>query len=95
MLAHHLLGVKRVLVLAHTECGMASRTDEQVHEVVRERSGIDSRSLEFQTIEDQQAALVHDVQRVRSSPYLAPGLPVLGGVYDVRSGAVRVTVPEA
>lgn len=93
VLAHHLLGVERVVVLAHTDCGMASRSEEQVHEAVRDSAGVDTRSVEFAMIADQEAALAHDVQRVRSSPYLRPGLPVLGGVYDVRTGAVRVTVP--
>jgi carbonic anhydrase len=93
VLAHHLLGVERVVVLAHTDCGMAGATDAQVHAVVSERSGVDSRSLDFFTIGDQQAALERDVQRVRSSPYLPAGMPVVGGVYDVRTGAVSIRVP--
>ena len=93
VLAHHLLGVDRVLVLAHTDCGMAKASDAQVHAVIRERSGVDSRSVDFATIADQEATLVHDVQRVRSSPYLPAGMPVAGGVYAVDTGAVTVTVP--
>ncbi len=92
VLAHHLLGVERVMVLAHTDCGMAKVTDDQVHEAVRARSGIDSRSLAFQTITDQAAALVGDVQRVRSSPYLPDGMPVAGGIFDVHTGAVSLVV---
>ena len=92
VLAHHLLGVERVVVLAHTDCGMAKVTDDQVHEAVRARSGIDSRSLQFQTISDQATALVGDVQRVRSSPYLPAGMPVAGGIFDVHTGAVTLVV---
>jgi len=92
VLAHHLLGVDRVMVVAHTDCGMAKTDDEAVHEAIRRRTGIDSRSMEFHTIADQEAALERDVQRVRSSPYLPGGMPVVGGVYDVRTGAVVLTV---
>jgi len=92
VLAHHLLGVERVMVLAHTECAMAQTRDELVHAAVWERSGVDSRSLEFHTFDDQAAALERDVQRVRSSPYLPARTPVVGGVYDVRTGAVSLTV---
>lgn len=92
VLAHHLLGVDRVVVVAHTDCGMARTDDAHVHETIRERTGIDSRSVDFQTIADQQAALEFDVQRVRSSPYLADGMPVVGGVYDVHTGALDLTV---
>ena len=92
VLAHHLLGVERVLVLPHTDCGMAKATDALVHETIRERAGVDSRSLDFQTIADQRATLEHDVQRIRSSPYLPDAMPVLGAVYDVRSGRLTVEV---
>lgn len=92
VLAHHLLGVERVLVLAHTDCAMASTRDDVVHSVVRRRSGVDSRSMEFHTFDDQEAALEHDVQRVRSSPYLPDRMPVAGGIYDVHTGAVSLTV---
>jgi carbonic anhydrase len=93
VVATHLLGVERVLVMEHTDCGMTKVTDEQAHEVIRERSGIDARSLELGTIGDQRARLAQDVQRVRSSPYLPTGLPVLGCLYDVRTGRVEVVVP--
>ncbi|HZB50046.1 MAG TPA: carbonic anhydrase [Mycobacteriales bacterium] len=94
VLAVHLLGVDRVMVVAHTDCRMSSVTDEEVHAAIAEGAGIDTRSLDFRTIADQRATLAGDVQRVRSSPYLPPGLPVLGCVYDVRTGRLEVAVPE-
>jgi carbonic anhydrase len=88
VLATHLLGVDRVLVVEHTECRMASATAEQVHQQIKEASGIDSRSLEFGLMDDQLASLRHDVQRVRSSPYLPGGVEVGGFLYDVRTGTL-------
>ena len=93
VVAVHLLGVERVMVVAHTDCRMATVTDEQVHEAIRERTGIDTRSLQFGTMDDQRAALAADVQRISSSPYLPADLPVLGCSYDVRSGRLEVVVP--
>ena len=57
VLATHLLGVNRVLVVEHTECKMASATEEQVHEQIRTEFGIDTRSLDFQLMDDQLASL--------------------------------------
>lgn len=94
VLAVHLLGVDRVMVVAHTDCRMASVTDEQVHEAISSQSGLDTRSLEFRTITDQVEALRGDVQKVRSSPYLPAGLPVVGAVYDVKTGRLEVAVPD-
>ena len=93
VLATHLLGVERVLVVEHTECKMASATDEQVHEQILGSAGIDTRSLVFETMPDQLSTLAQDVQRVRSSPFLPPGLEVAGFLYDVRTGALTLTVP--
>ena len=94
VLAHHLLGVDRVLVAEHTDCGMTKVSDDEAHEVIRERSGMDTRSLEFRTIPDQQACLRLDVQRIRSFPYLPTGMPVIGCLYDVHSGRLEVVVPQ-
>ena len=95
VLAVHLLGVERVMVVAHTDCRMAKVTDEQAHAAILEQSGVDTRSLEFRTMSDQLAELAGDVQRIRSSPYLPAGLPVIGCRYDVSTGEVEVVVPPA
>lgn len=91
VLAHYLLGVDRVLVLAHTDCGMTKNTDSDVHAKVLAQ-GVDSRSIDFRTISDQRTTLVHDVQRIRSWPFLPPKMPVAGGIYDVRTGAIELVV---
>ncbi|MDT7577772.1 MAG: carbonic anhydrase [Pseudonocardiales bacterium] len=93
VLAVHLLGVRRVMVVAHTDCRMSKQTDAAVHEAIRAESGIDTRSLEFGTVDDQQRVLHEDVQRIRSSPYLPAGLPVIGCIYDVARGRLDVRVP--
>jgi carbonic anhydrase len=89
VLATHLLGVTRVLVVEHTECKMASATEEQVHEQIQSDFGIDTRSLNFKVMDDQLASIKRDVQRVRSSPYLPKDLEVGGFLLDVRTGLLR------
>jgi carbonic anhydrase len=93
VLAVHLLGVDRVMVVVHTDCRMTKVNDAQVHRQILAGSGLDTRSLDFRTIEDQREALQGDVQKIRSSPYLPAGLPVLGCVYDVDTGRLEVAVP--
>ncbi len=94
VLAVHLLGVERIMVVAHTDCRMSSVTDEDVHREISRSAGIDTRSLDFQTIRDQAATLAVDVQRIRSSPYLPAGFPVAGCIYNVRTGRLEVAVPD-
>jgi Carbonic anhydrase len=85
VLAVFLLGVKRVLVMPHTDCGMTKVTDADVHELTA-RGGVDTRSIDFHTIPSQEEALRHDLIKIRSSPFLPPGTPVGGALYDVRTG---------
>ncbi|MER6006939.1 beta-class carbonic anhydrase [Nonomuraea sp. NPDC051941] len=85
VLAVYLLGVERVLVMPHTDCGMAKVTDPDVHALTQER-GVDTRSLEFHTVPDQTEALRHDLTRIRTSPFLPEGMPIAGAIYDVRTG---------
>jgi len=87
VLATYLLGVRRVMVIAHTDCRMVGGTDEDVHRAIEASGGPDTRSLAFQVTTDAEATLGHDVQRIRSSPYLQ-GVEAGGFVYDVRTGRV-------
>jgi carbonic anhydrase len=86
VLAVHLLGVDRVLVMPHTGCRMAGPTEEEIHYSIAEQSGLDTRSLEFRTTTDQLATLRDDLQRLRSFPWIPAGVAVAGAVYDVETG---------
>lgn len=86
VLANHLLGVNRVLVMPHTECRMASAEEEQVHEAIFAASGINSRGIEIRTSTDQLGALKTDVTRVRAYPLLSKTIVVGGAIFDVHSG---------
>ena len=85
VLATHLLGVERVLVVPHTRCRMAQTTEDEIHAVILEH-GVDTRSLEFRTDPDQLGALRTDLRRIRSYPLLPAGLLVGGALYDVATG---------
>ncbi len=91
--AVHLLGVDRVLVVAHTACAMASVEPHQLHARIAEASGMDTRSLDLRPSTDQLGTLTADVQRIRSWPYLPTRLPVGGALYDVDIGRVDLVVP--
>lgn len=85
VLASYLLGVERVMVVAHTDCRMAAESEDAVHAAVEEAGGPDTRSLAFLVADDQEETVRDDVQRIRSYPYL-PRLEVGGFLYDVDSG---------
>lgn len=89
ILAGYLLGVHRVLVMPHTDCRMAGTSEVAIHEGIAAEYGVDTRSLEFHTVQDQRAALARDVQRIRSHPLLPPGIVVGGAIYCVTTGLLE------
>ena len=92
LLATYLLEVKRVLVMPHTDCRMASGTEEQIHQALFDASGIDTRSIEIRTVTDQVAALKEDVASIQNYPLLPKDLEVVGAIFDVKSGELRKVV---
>ena len=86
VLATHLLGVNRVLVMPHTDCRMASTDQDGIHEAISKKSGVDTRSLDFQTTTDQRSALLKDIAKIESFPLLHDEVKVMGAIYDVKSG---------
>jgi len=88
VLATHLLGVNRVLVMPHTDCRMASGEEHEIHAAIKEKSGIDTRSIEIRTVKDQKKALLTDITRIETYPLLAPNLKVMGAIFNVTDGTL-------
>src|SRR5436309_1288505 len=57
VLASYLLGVDRLMVIAHTNCRMATGSEDDVHIAIRQAGGPDTRSLAFLVTDDQEATI--------------------------------------
>jgi carbonic anhydrase len=84
ILAVHLLGVERILVVPHTRCGTLGEQDA-IKDAIRGNGGPGNVDLDLLTTTDQTETLRGDLELLRSSPYLA-GVDVAGAVYDVDTG---------
>lgn len=84
-LSSHVLGVDTVVVMQHTGCGLAGKTDDEL----RSLTGAD---LGFFPIDDHAAALREDIEFLASTPYLTPLQVIAGFIYDVTSGEVDAIV---
>ena len=89
ILATTLLNVSKVLVMPHTDCRMASGTEEQIHATILERSGIDTRSVEIRTVSDQLSALKSDLVRIKQFPLLPKDIEIVGAIYNVKTGELK------
>jgi carbonic anhydrase len=84
VLAAHLLGVDRVMVVAHTDCRMTG-TEEGVRTAMRDAGAPDTSGLDFLVTSDQDASVRDDVELLRSSPFLTH-VRIGGFRYDVETG---------
>lgn len=85
VLARYLLGVDRVMVIAHTDCRMVAGSPDEIHRAIREAGGPDTGDLAFVTSTGPGESVAADVERIRSFGRLE-GLAVGGFVYDVKTG---------
>jgi hypothetical protein len=80
VLALYLLGVDRAMVIAHTDCRMATGSEDDVHAAVSEAGGPDTHSLALLVTSDPKATVRAD----------APARPVVALPHHV-SGRIRRT----
>ncbi len=92
VLGVHLLQVRRILVVPHTRCAMASSTLEELRQRVGESAGQDASWQQFGVVADQRGALRDDVRTVHSHPLIPDTVPVGGFLYDVDTGLLEQLV---
>ena len=85
VIARYLLGVGRLMVIAHTDCRMVAESDDELRRAIREAGGPETSDLSLSTSSDQAESVCADVERVRSFGRLE-ALQVGGFVYDVATG---------
>ena len=87
-----LLQVKRVMVVEHTRCAMASQSEEKLHERIGEHTGSDATWMTLGAITDQEKTVRADVHRITSHPLIGADIKVGGFVYDVDTGLLQPVV---
>jgi carbonic anhydrase len=85
VVARHLLGVERLMVIAHTDCRMVATDDDALRQAIAGAGGPDTGDLAFRTTPSQESALREDLARIESFHRLSD-LTVGGFLYDVGTG---------
>ena len=72
VLGVNLLGVNRVLLVQHTRCAMASKSERELLMDISEAAGVDASWLDLGAIEQQRLSIIEDAPgsyvKVRSEP---------------------------
>jgi carbonic anhydrase len=86
ILGVNLLRVRRILVVCHTRCAMATSDDAGMRERIASASGRDASSLSVGATTDQEGRLRADVALLAGHPLIAGRAEVGGFSYDVDTG---------
>ncbi|HEX9050841.1 MAG TPA: carbonic anhydrase [Anaeromyxobacter sp.] len=86
---------QEIIVVAHTDCGVARVTDAELRRVMRARGVADGAIPEdvagfFGLVPDVEAAARETVRAIRSAPYLPRHLPVHAVLMDIHTGALKL-----
>jgi carbonic anhydrase len=84
VISHHLLGTEEAVVVGHTDCGMLTFTNADLHE----KLGPESESFDFQPFPDVAERVRQSVETIRSHPLLPDSFGATGFVYDVHTGRI-------
>jgi carbonic anhydrase len=85
VISHHLLGTQEAIVIGHTDCGMLTFTNDDIHA----KLGPESESIDFQPFPDVDARVRQSVETIRSAPLLPDSFAATGFVYDVTTGKLN------
>ena len=84
VISHHLLGTEEALVIGHTDCGMLTFTNADLHE----KLGPEAEGIDFQPFPDVADRVRQSVEAIRSNPLLPGSFGATGFVYDVHTGRI-------
>lgn len=94
LVSQRILGTREVVVIHHTDCGMAGLREEEVTRDIEDETGLVP-PFALGAFGDLEQHVRDSVMKIRDNPLLPAG-DVRGFVYDVGTGALReVPTPPA
>ena len=94
LVSHYLLGTEEFMVINHTDCGLMHTTEQDLRTRIQNRAGTAAIApaffYAFQNIEEN---VRHQLQKLRTHPWIPEKVAVRGCVYDVGTGLLREIKP--
>jgi carbonic anhydrase len=88
VISQRLLGTSAIAVVHHTDCGMLTFENEDVHAKVQEDLGADASDIDFMPFGDLEQSVRDDVDFLEQSPLIAEDTEIRGFVYNVETRRV-------
>ena len=90
LVSHYLLGTQEFMVINHTDCGLMNASEEELRTRIQNHTGTAAIApaffYSFRNIDEN---VRHQLQKLRTHPWIPREIAVRGFVYDVASGLLR------
>ncbi len=90
LVSHYLLGTEEFMVINHTDCGLMHTTEEDLRRRIENSAGTaaiaPARFYAFQNVDEN---VRHQLQKLRTHPWIPKSVALRGFVYDVVTGRLR------
>src|ERR1700688_4342255 len=90
VVSHYLLGTEEIMVINHTDCGLMHTSEQDLRTRIQNRTGAAAVSpASFYTFQNIEENVRHQLQKLRTHPWIPASVAVRGFVYDVTTGRLR------
>src|SRR5262250_2202523 len=90
LVSHHLLGTEEFMIINHTDCGLMQTSEQDLRMHIQSKAGTAAIApaffYAFQNIDEN---VRHQLQKLRTHPWIPKSVSVRGFVYDVTTGRLR------
>jgi carbonic anhydrase len=95
MFSIHVLGVREIMIIGHTGCGMEMFTEEDFEKHLHKQSGVWAVAPDkFHFYTDVTSATQKQALKLRSHPWIPLDVVIRGFVFDLATGELREVTPK-
>jgi carbonic anhydrase len=95
MFSIHVLGVREVMIIGHTGCGMETFSEEDFEKHLHTQCGVWAVAPDkFHFYTDVNQATQKQVLKLRSHPWTPQNVVIRGFVFDLSTGELREVTPK-
>lgn len=90
VVSHYLVGTAEFMVINHTDCGLMHTSEQRMRARIQNRTGTAAVApASFYTFQNVEENVRHQLQKLRTHPWVPKTVAVRGFVYDVTRGRLR------
>src|ERR1700722_1821141 len=90
LVSHYLLGTQEFMVINHTDCGLMHTTEDDLRTQIENSAGTAAIApVRFFAFKDLDLNVRHQLQKLRTHPWIPKDIALRGFVYDVVTGRLR------